>query len=142
MAGGVTNAATGKVSLRSYGSISYAGLLSYIYARLEPDDPRVQAVRDWLAANYTLEENPGMGQQGLYYYLHLMTKALHAADLDRLPLADHRVVEWPREVALHLLNLQRADGSWWNENNRWWERDPNLVTAYAVMALEMIWRRL
>jgi squalene-hopene/tetraprenyl-beta-curcumene cyclase len=31
MAGGTTNA-SGKVALRSYGSISYAGLLSYIYA--------------------------------------------------------------------------------------------------------------
>lgn len=142
MAGGTTNAATGKISLRSYGSISYGGLLSYVYAQLRADDPRVVAVRDWLAANYTLEENPGMGQQGLYYYLHLMTKALHAADLDRLVLADQRVVDWPREVALRLLNLQRQDGSWWNENNRWWERDANLVTAYAVLTLELIWRRL
>jgi squalene-hopene/tetraprenyl-beta-curcumene cyclase len=142
MAGGVTNATTGKVSLRSYGSISYAGLLSYVYARLDPDDPRVRAVREWLAANYTLAENPGLGPQGLYYYLHLMTKALHAADVDRLALADQRVVDWPREVALRLLELQRPDGSWWNDHNRWWERDPNLVTAYAVMALEMIWRRL
>lgn len=142
MAGGTTNAATGKISLRSYGSISYGGLLSYVYAQLRADDPRVVAVRDWLAANYTLEENPGMGQQGLYYYLHLMTKALHAADLDRLVLADQRVVDWPREVALRLLNLQRQDGSWWNENNRWWEKDANLVTAYAVLTLELIWRRL
>ena len=38
------------------------------------------------------------------------------------------------------LNLQRADGSWANDNGRWWERDPNLVTAYAVIALEMIYR--
>jgi squalene-hopene/tetraprenyl-beta-curcumene cyclase len=83
-----------------------------------------------------------MGQQGLYYYLHLMAKALHVADVDQLQLADQRVVAWPREVALRLINLQRSDGSWWNENNRWWERDPNLVTAYSVMALEMIWRRL
>jgi squalene-hopene/tetraprenyl-beta-curcumene cyclase len=142
MAGGTTNLATGKVSLRSYGSISYGGLLSYLYAKLRPEDPRIRAVREWLVENYTLEENPGMGQQGLFYYLHLMTKALHVADTDSLVLADQRVVAWPREVALRLLNLQRPDGSWWNENNRWWERDPNLVTAYSVMALEMIWRRL
>src|SRR5690606_33733088 len=84
----VTNAATGRVSLRSYGSISYAGLLSYIYARVDRKDPRVVAVIDWLRRNYTLEENPGLGAQGYYYYLHLMTKALLAARLDTLTLED------------------------------------------------------
>ena len=39
-----TNAA-GKVALRSYGSISYGGLLSYIYADLKRDDPRVVAMK-------------------------------------------------------------------------------------------------
>jgi len=63
MAGGETNPATGRVTLRSYGSISYAGLLSYIYAQLKRDDPRVVAALDWLKANYTLDENPGMDQQ-------------------------------------------------------------------------------
>src|SRR5204863_6898573 len=42
MAGSETNTA-GRVALRSYGSISYAGLLSYIYARLKRDDPLVLA---------------------------------------------------------------------------------------------------
>ena len=65
-----------KIPLRSHGSISYAGLKSYIYADLKQDDPRVKAVIDWLGRHYTLDENPGMGKQGLYYYLHLMTKAL------------------------------------------------------------------
>jgi hypothetical protein len=23
-----------------------------------------------------------------------------------------------------------------NDNDRWWERDPHLVTAYAILALE------
>jgi len=48
----------GRVALRSYGSISYAGLLSYIYADLQRDDPRVQAAFDWLRGNYTLDEIP------------------------------------------------------------------------------------
>src|SRR5439155_4675213 len=58
MAGSETNAA-GRVALRSYGSISYAGLLSYIYASLKRDDPRVLAVFGWLRKNYSLDENPG-----------------------------------------------------------------------------------
>ncbi len=138
MAGSKTNAATGRVALRSYGSISYGGLLSYIYADLKREDPRVVAVLDWLRANYTLEENPGMQLQGLYYYLHLMTKALSATGLDALELKDGRKVDWRREVAMRLINLQQRDGSWANTVGRWWEKDPNLVTAYAVMSLEII----
>ena len=141
MAGSWTNAATGRVALRSYGSISYAGMLSYIYADLKREDPRVQAVYDWLRQNYTLEENPGMGPQGLFYYFHTMSKALTAYDVKRLVLADGRQVNWRKELALKLLNLQQRDGSWLNDQHgRWWEKDPALVTAYAVHALELIYR--
>jgi squalene-hopene/tetraprenyl-beta-curcumene cyclase len=134
----VTNAA-GKVALRSYGSISYAGLLSYIYADVKRNDPRVDAVMDWLKKNYSLTENPGMGQQGYYYYLHLMTKALTAAGVDTLDTANGKV-DWRREVALRLIDLQKADGSFQNETGRWWEKDPALVTSYAVLSLEMVYR--
>ena len=142
MAGGVTNASTGKVSLRSYGSISYAGLLSYIYADLKQDDPRVAGVLSWLRAHYTIKENPGMGPQGYFYYLHLMTKTLATAGVDTLALQDGRRVGWRREVALRLINLQQKDGSWANANGRWWEKDPNLVTSYAVLSLDLIHRGL
>ncbi len=138
-AGAATNA-SGKVALRSYGSISYAGLLSYIYADVKQSDPRVQAVMDWLRTNYSLEENPGMGQQGYFYYLHLMTKALNTGRVDELETNGGKKVDWRREVAMRLINLQNADGSWQNANGRWWEKDPNLVTAYAVMSLEIIYR--
>jgi squalene-hopene/tetraprenyl-beta-curcumene cyclase len=138
-AGGATNA-TGKVVLRSYGSISYAGLLSYIYADVKPSDPRVQAVMDWLRANYSLEENPGMGQQGYFYYLHLMTKALNAAHVDEFKVQNGKQVDWRRDVAMRLINLQKNDGSWQNDNGRWWEKDANLVTAYSVLTLEIIYR--
>jgi squalene-hopene/tetraprenyl-beta-curcumene cyclase len=138
MAGGVTNAATGRVALRSYGSASYAGLLSYIYASLTRDDPRVAAVLEWLRANYTLEENPGMGAQGYYYYLQLLTKGLDIAGTDQLALKDGVRVDWRRQAALKLINLQQRDGSWVNTEARWWENDPNLVTTYMLLALERL----
>lgn len=137
-AGGVTNAQSGRVALRSYGTMSYGGLLSYIYARVDRNDPRVIAVLDWLRANYTLEENPGMAQQGYFYYLHLMTKALSAARVDKLKLADGREVDWRADVTSHLLKLQKPDGSWVNSEKRFWEADSILVTSYALMTLEMI----
>ncbi|MBI3869889.1 MAG: terpene cyclase/mutase family protein [Verrucomicrobia bacterium] len=142
MAGGETNGTTGRVALRSYGSISYAGLLSYIYADLKPGDPRVVAVMDWLKANYTLRENPGMESAGLYYYLHLLTKGLSAAGVNELELKEGRRVAWRKEVALRLMELQQRDGSWVNANPRWWEKDPVLASAYSVLALETIWRGL
>ncbi len=138
-AGAETNSA-GKVALRSYGSISYAGLLSYIYAELKPDDARVVAVQEWLAKNFSLEENPGMGEQGYFYYLYLMTKALTICGVDKVELADGKKLDWRREVAMKFINLQKNDGSWANQNGRWWEKDPALVTAYATISLEMIYR--
>ncbi len=141
MAGGVTNPATGKVALRSYGSMTYGGLLSYLYAKLGKDDPRVVAVKEWLRANYTLEENPGMGQQGYFYYLHLLTKALTASEEERLRLSNGAEVPWRNQVAERLLRLQKADGSWVNAEPRWWEADPILATCYALMTLELLeWR--
>jgi squalene-hopene/tetraprenyl-beta-curcumene cyclase len=140
-AGSVTNS-NGKVALRSYGSISYAGLLSYAYADVRRDDPRVKAVMDWLRNNMTLEENPGMGAQGYYYYLHLMTKALTAAQTREIELPGGKKINWRHDVAMRLINLQKNDGSWQNENGRWWERDKALVTAYSVLTLEMIYRGL
>ncbi|MBI5802044.1 MAG: cycloartenol synthase [Verrucomicrobia bacterium] len=142
MAGGTTNSQTGRVALRSYGSASYAGLLSYIYSDLKRDDVRVTSVLDWLRANYTLEENPGMGPQGLYYYLHLLTKGLTAAQVHELETKDGRRVNWRRDVALRLMNLQQKDGSWSNDNARWWEKETALTTSYSIIALEMIWRGL
>ncbi|MEW6158895.1 MAG: prenyltransferase/squalene oxidase repeat-containing protein [Verrucomicrobiota bacterium] len=139
---GETNLPSGRVALRSYGSISYAGLLSYIYADLKRDDPRVRAVLDWLRNNFTLEENPGMGPQGLFYYYHTMAKALTTYGLDEIELTSGRKVRWRDSLALKLINLQKTDGSWINENGRWWEKEPALVTAYALITLELIQQKL
>jgi squalene-hopene/tetraprenyl-beta-curcumene cyclase len=139
---GEAKLADDKTALRSYGSISYAGLLSLIYAKVDKKDPRVKAVIDWLSKNYTLDENPGMGQEGLYYYYHTMAKALSSAKVDVLTLKDGRKVNWRRDLAKRLLDLQNGDGSWANKNGRWWERDPHLVTAYATITLEIIERGL
>lgn len=139
---GQTNLPSGRIALRSYGTISYAGLLSYIYADLKFDDPRVLAAMDWLRGNYTVEENPGMGPQGLYYYYVLMAKALSMAGVDILETKDGRKINWREDLALKLINLQHGDGSWANDNGRWWEKDPILDTAYTMTAMEIIENKL
>ena len=132
----------GKTALRSFGSTTYAGLLSYIYADLKRDDPRVTAAYDWLRANYSLDENPGMGKQGLFYYYELMAKSLSAYGAADLETVDGRKVNWREELATKLMSLQTNDGFWQNDNGRWWEKDPVLTTAYSLIALEFIYRKL
>lgn len=127
----------GRVALRSYGSISYAGLLSYAHASLKRDDPRVVAVVEWLQKNVTFTENPGLGDEGYYYYLQMMCKALQAAGIDTLNAADGRVVVWRNEVSRALVARQSPEGGWVNKSGRWWEKDPALVTSYAMIALEI-----
>ena len=43
--------------------------------------------------------------------------------------------DWYRALAEQLIDEQTPDGFWVNENSRWMEQDPVLVTAYAVIAL-------
>jgi squalene-hopene/tetraprenyl-beta-curcumene cyclase len=132
----------GKVALRSYGSISYAGLMSLIYAKLSADDPRVVAVKEWLGRNYTVEENPNMGPEGLYYYYQAMAKALNAAGINKLKLENGSEADWRKDLGGKLLANQRENGSWVNDNGRWMESNPVLVTSYTVMALEEIYRSI
>ncbi|MEK9773180.1 MAG: cycloartenol synthase [Opitutae bacterium] len=132
----------GTVSLRSYGSMSYAGLLSFIYAEMEPADPRVLAVNDWISQNYQIDENPGMGKQGLFYYYHTMAKALSLAGIDQLKQPTGGAVDWRKELTFALLDQQDQEGFWVNESGRWWEKDPVLVTCYAILALERIYYAL
>src|SRR5690606_37638671 len=88
----------GKTALRSYGSMSYAGLLSMIYADVDQSDPRVKAVIDWLEENFAVVENPGLGLQGLYYYYHTMAKALNQAGIDELKTSDGSSIIWREEL--------------------------------------------
>ncbi len=129
----------GRTTLRSYGSMSYAGLLSFIYAKVSADDPRVVAVKEWLGKNYTTEENPGLGAQGLFYYYQTMSKALSAANVKMLKLENGKEIDWRKELGEKLLATQSSDGSWINANGRWMESNPVLVTAYTVLALEQIY---
>ena len=135
-AGGASQAGeTPDGGLRSYGSMTYAGLKSMIYAGLNRDDERVRAALEWVRRFYTLDENPGMGAQGLYYYYHTFAKALAALEEPYLTAADQQRHDWRRELATKLFVLQKPNGSWVNRVDRWYEGDPNLSTAYSLLAL-------
>ncbi len=121
--------------LRSYGSMTYAGLKSMIYAGVSKEDPRVKAAVDFLRKNYSLDANPGMGQQGLFYYYHTMAKALDAMQQGEFVDAGGTKHAWKQELRDKIASLQQPDGSWVNPTTRWMEGDPNLVCGYTLMAL-------
>ena len=121
--------------LRSYGSMTYAGLKSLIYAGLDKKDARVTAATDWIRKNYTLRENPGMGPQGLYYYFHTFGKTMDVIGEEKFVDAAGVSHNWKAELKARLAELQQPNGSWINPADRWYEGDPNLVTAYCLMAL-------
>lgn len=121
--------------LRSYGSMTYAGLKSMVYAGLTKDDPRVKAAIAWLGKHYTFAENPGMGDAGLYYYFHTAAKSLDVLGADTFTDAQGREHDWRDELSTAIMARQREDGSWKNANERWMEGEADLATSYALLAL-------
>lgn len=139
---GTTTNANNVVVFRSYASITYAGMLAMIYADLPKDDPRVLSAFDWARKHWTLEENPGMGAQGLYFFYNILSKCLSALDKDLIPVKDNKFVNWREDLAEKLVNLQKIDektgtGYWENTINRYMEEDKVLVTAYTLLALQL-----
>ncbi len=144
---GETNAgeyqgADGKRMLRSYGSMTYAGLKSMIYAGLSKDDPRVKAAWRWISHNWTLDENPGIAagnpadaKNGLYYYYYTMARALRAYGEPVIVDQNGVAHDWRLELIEAMSRLQNADGSW-NGEKRWMEDHPTLVTSYILLALQ------
>lgn len=136
-AGGSSQAGkTAAGGLRSYGSMTYAGLKSMIYAGVGRNDPRIQAAYRWVQKHYTVRKNPGMGDSGLYYYYHTFAKALDAMSPEGVVVDDQGVAHhWRQDLIDELAARQLKNGSWVNHNDRWLEGDPNLVTGYVLLTL-------
>lgn len=126
--------------LRTYGSMTYAGFKSMLYARVERDDPRVKAAWEWIGRHYTLDQNPNMpgqqSKQGLYYYYHVFAKALRAFGETHVVDGQGSRHDWREDLVSKLAESQGKDGSWVNVADRWMESNPYLVTAYSLLALE------
>lgn len=126
--------------LRSYGSMTYTGFKSMLYANLRKDDPRVKAAFDWIRKNWRLDTNPNMpeaqSRQGLYYYYMVFAKALRTYGQDVITDGKGAAHNWREELADALIAQQKPDGSWANEADRWNEGSPTLVTCYSALALQ------
>jgi squalene-hopene/tetraprenyl-beta-curcumene cyclase len=125
----------GRKGLRSYGSMTYAGFKSMLYASVSKDDPRVKAALAWIQKHWGFDENPEMGQSGLYYYYQTSAKALKAFGKKEVLDARQRPHDWRAEITESILKRQKDDGSWANPADRWFEGFPLVPTAYSVLAL-------
>lgn len=126
---------TANGGLRSYGSMTYAGFKSMVYAGLTKEDPRVKAALEWIGKNYSVTENPGQGTAGLFYYYNTFGLALDVADLEAVVDAEGKSHDWRADLTAELAKQQNGDGSWSNANKQWFEGDKNLATAFALLAL-------
>ena len=126
--------------LRSYGSMTYAGFKSLLYAGLDEKDPRVRGAFKWIRRYWRLDSNPNMpalrSKQGLYYYYHTFAKALRA--WGKPVIVDVKGAEhnWRHELIDMLASQAKKDGHWINEAARWYEGHPLLATNYAILSLQ------
>jgi squalene-hopene/tetraprenyl-beta-curcumene cyclase len=127
---------TSEGGLRSLGGMTYGGLKTFLYAGVSKTDPRVKAAVNWIRRHYTLKENPGEGQSGMFYYYHTFAKAMDVWGEDRFKDAKGTAHDWRKELFEVLKKRQKEDGSWASDKkDPFYEQNPDLATAFAVLTL-------
>jgi len=126
----------------SYGSMTYAGVKSLVYAKLSKEDIRVKQAMKWIRSHYTLDENPGFGTDALYYYYMTFAKCLDAYGEEALIDNNGKAHFWRKELIEKLLSLQHEEGYWVNQNARFWENIKELLTAYSIVGMKFALRGL
>lgn len=127
----------------SYGSMTADGLRALLACGEPLDAPRVLAAQGWLVERFSAREVPGDFSRASAgtrrsYTLYWLWSVAHL-----LPRLDHPATDaWAKEIALVLLPLQRADGSFANDFKEGREDDPIVGTCLAVGALAHSRRRL
>jgi squalene-hopene/tetraprenyl-beta-curcumene cyclase len=125
----------------SYGAMTHAGLIGLLFAGVDKNDPRIQAAREWIRNNYTLEENPGVpNKQALFYYYNSFAKSMSAFGEPEITDGKGAKHDWRADLAQKLIGLQEPDGSWVNSTAKWMENDKNLATSWSVIALDLAMR--
>lgn len=124
---------------KSYGSMTYAGLLSYNYSYLQKTDARVRDAYKWISTNYTVDENPGLGKTTLYYYYMVFAKGLRVWGEPMITDAKGQKHDWRQDLAKKLVSLQKPEGYWVNTDDpSHWQDNKVLVTAFTSIALDYV----
>lgn len=127
----------GEDMFESYGSITAAGLYSYLVAGNDEGQPEVAEARRWLDHEYNLDVNPRMVGKGLYYYLWTQTRALAMSGQDWVVDGAGNLHDWRAEVADLFMDLQLPNGGWpGNPQIGWREEEPEIAGIYAILSMQ------
>lgn len=135
------------------GGFDYEDLLPMVYLELTPEQQIVLRARKALEHRYTPEKNPDLtarygedgfleGKQGKFYYWLNVARTMTTMSEPVLVTADGVRHDWASEIATQILASQRGDGAWVNTEARWWEGEPGITTAYAVLTLKLCRKQL
>ena len=126
---------------KSYGAMTFAGLKSLIFTKKQNrDDKRVRAALGWIERNYDFNTHPNMGTTAYFYYLQTAASALEAYGNPYLKGEGGKQRNWGADLVSKFVYLQQNDGSWVNENRRYWEGNKLLVTARAIISMNHVFR--
>jgi len=120
----------------SYGSMSYAGLKSLLYAGIDKNDIRVRKAYAWICSHYSVEENPNFGTSSLYYYFMTAAKCLKTFGQDTILDSKGNRHDWREDFLNKIISLQHEEGYWVNADGRYQENVKDLATAYSVIAMK------
>jgi squalene-hopene/tetraprenyl-beta-curcumene cyclase len=120
----------------SYGSMTYAGVKSLLYANVDKNDIRVKKAVAWTQDHYTWEENPGFGQKAIYYYYMTAAKCLDALGEDVIVDSSGKKHYWREELIRKLLSQHHPEGYWISEDGQYWHKVKELVTAYGIITIK------
>ncbi len=138
-----------KEVIMSYGSMTYHGIKTYIYAGLKKDSPEVKAAVDWVRKNWSVEAHPGMPYdekkrnhlRGLFYFYYVMARAMDILGENPFKTFDGKEHNWANELGEQLLKIDKG-GHWLNDNPGWFESDKVLVTSYVLNTLNCVMRNI
>jgi squalene-hopene/tetraprenyl-beta-curcumene cyclase len=139
-----------KEVIQSYGSMTYDGIKTYLYAGLKKDSPEVKSAIDWVRKNYSVEVHPGFAYdqaqrhhlRGLYHYYLVMARALDAYGENPFETFDGKKHDWAREIGAQLVKSVKENKLWKNDNPAWYEGDPVLVTGYVLVTCDVLLKNI
>ncbi len=121
----------------SYGSATCNAVMNLLRAGVPREDPRIQIGLRWIREHYSLMENTGMGEGGLYGCYYCFSKVMCALGEDYFETKEGKRIDWRFELSRELFRRQSGIGYWQNDDRRLMEGDPNLTTSLALLTL---WR--
>jgi squalene-hopene/tetraprenyl-beta-curcumene cyclase len=126
----------GKDLSHSYGSMTYAGVKSLLFANVSKSDIRVKRAIEWIQKYYTVDENPQLGQSSLYFYYYTFAKCFNALGDNSITDDKGKIHYWREDLTKKLISLQHEEGYWVNTDGRWMENVKDITTSYSIIALK------